>query len=425
MAKLTKAIVERAAKAEKGDAFVWDGELRGFGLRIFPSGLKTFLIQYRNGENRTRRVSLGQFGKLTVEQARELAKIKLGHVAMGRDPSREKAEARGAITVAKVCDWYLEEAESGRLLGRKLRPIKASTLHMDRCRIETHIKPLLGTRQVRNLRLVDIEKMQSEIAAGKTAKPRPDGRGGTTTGGPGVAGRTTSTLRSIFAHAKRNDVIEENPALGVRVLAGRRKERRLKSHEIRLLGKAARKAEQEGENAIGLASVRFLCLSGYRISEGEGLKREWLNVGEYYVQFPDTKTDGQARILSKAAGMLAQSQPAIGRNPHVFPGDGSRGQFTSTEAVLARLCRSAGLEKVTPHTLRHTFASVAGDLGYSLPVIKALLGHAAGSVTEGYIHIDEAMRAAVDRVSDHIADLLDNPEVAIPVPHCEHSRAAA
>ncbi len=83
--------------------------------------------------------------------------------------------------------------------------------------------------------------MQSDIVTGKTAKPRPDGRGGTTTGGPGVAGRATSTLRSILAHAKRKDLIAENPALGVRVIAGKRKERRLKSPEIRALGRPCAK----------------------------------------------------------------------------------------------------------------------------------------------------------------------------------------
>lgn len=410
MGKITESVAERATKADRGDKFIWDSELRGFGLRVFPSGLKAFLIQYRNDEGRTRRFTLGQHPAISAYQARDLAKIKLGEVAMGRDPAQEKSDSRGAITVAEVCDWYLEEARSGRLLGRKNRPIKASTLTMDRCRIETHIKPLLGARQVCKLRLVDIEKMQSDIVTGKTAKPRPDGRGGTTTGGPGVAGRATSTLRSILAHAKRKDLIAENPALGVRVIAGKRKERRLKSPEIRALGQAMREAEQVGENAVGLASVRFLMLSGFRISEGEGLKREWLNVEDYYVNFPDTKTGGQARILSRIAGELAFNQPVEGRNPHIFPGEGSRGQFTSTEAILARLCRSAGLEKVTPHTLRHTFGSVAADLGYSLPIIKALLGHAASSVTEGYIHIDEPMRRVVDSVAGRIAGLLDGTE---------------
>lgn len=409
MEKITKRVVDSTKKPDKGagDLFVWDSEIRGFGLRVFETGLKSFVLQYRNNEGRTRRMALGRFGVLTVEQARDLAKIKLGEVASGRDPSQERAVARHGVTVAEVCDWYLEEATAGRILGRKRRPIKASTLFMDKCRIETHIKPLLGSRQVRNLKLSDIERMQSDIAGGRTAKPRPDGRGGVTTGGPGVAGRATGTLRSILSHAHRGDIIESNPAIGVRVIASKRRERRLSSAEIQRLGQSMRDADQKDENKVGLEAVRFLLLSGFRISEGEGLKRDWLHPTDYYVLFPDTKTDGQARPIATLASAIAERQPALKGNPYVFPSQFSGERYTGTEGVLARLCRAAGLENVTPHTLRHTFGSVAGDLGYSELTISAMLGHRARTVTQGYIHIDDPLRAAVDRVASRIADLLD------------------
>jgi hypothetical protein len=137
---------------------------------------------------------------MTVEQAHDEARIKLGAVAHGNDPA-EEAGPRETITVAEVCDWYLAEAEAGRILGRRNRPIKPSTLAMDRSRIETHIKPLIGRRQVRTLKIADVSGMQADIAAGKTAKPRGEGRGGVTTGGTGVAARTVSTLQSLLAHA--------------------------------------------------------------------------------------------------------------------------------------------------------------------------------------------------------------------------------
>jgi hypothetical protein len=150
-------------------------------------------------------------GVITVEQARDEARIKLGAVAHGNDPA-EEAGPRETITVAEVCDWYLTEAAAGRILGRRNRPIKPSTLAMDRSRIETHIKPLIGRRQVRALKIADISGMQADIATGKTAKPRGDGRGGATTGGTGVAARSVSTLQSLLSHAKLLDVIESNPA---------------------------------------------------------------------------------------------------------------------------------------------------------------------------------------------------------------------
>src|SRR4051812_16133371 len=198
MGKLTKRAVDAHTPPDKGQTFLWDGEIRGFGVRAVPSGLKTFIVQYRNVEGRTRRMTIGRYGVMTVEQARDQAKVKLGAVAGGADPATENASLREAITVAEVCDWYLAEAKAGRILGRRHRPIKTSTLAMDRSRIETHIKPLLGRRQVRALKLGDIETMQSDIASGRTAKPRGVGRGGATTGGAGVAARTVSTLQSLF-----------------------------------------------------------------------------------------------------------------------------------------------------------------------------------------------------------------------------------
>ena len=165
MAKITKRAVDALQPDKRRDVFTWDSELRGFGVRVKPSGVKTFLIQYRNVEGRTRRMVLGQYGALTPENARELAREKLAGVAKGEDPSAERHAVRAGMSVSEVCDWYLEEAEAGRILGRS-RPIKSSTLKMDRSRIETHIKPLLGARLVSGLHLRDIEGMQADIAAG-------------------------------------------------------------------------------------------------------------------------------------------------------------------------------------------------------------------------------------------------------------------
>ncbi len=136
MPKLTKRIVEALERDPDRDVFMWDTEVRGFGMRVKPSGTKTFIIQYRNVERRTRRFVIGQYGVLTVEVARDLAKKKLASVIDGSDPSQERRAAREGMTVAEVCDWYLAEAEAGRILGRRRRPIKSSTLAMDRSRIE-------------------------------------------------------------------------------------------------------------------------------------------------------------------------------------------------------------------------------------------------------------------------------------------------
>lgn len=127
--------------------------------------------------------------KDTVEQARDLARLKLAEVIGGEDPAEKARQSRNAMTVAEMCDWYLTEARAGNILGRKNLPIKSSSLDMDESRIRTHIVPLLGKRVVKHLKIADVEQMQTDVKNGKTAKPRTGGRGGMATGGPGVAGR--------------------------------------------------------------------------------------------------------------------------------------------------------------------------------------------------------------------------------------------
>jgi integrase len=411
MAKLTKRAVDALNAPEEGQTFLWDNELRGCGVRVIPSGLKTFIFQYRNAAGTSHRIKLGRFGAITVEEARDLAKIKQGLITDGKDPADETQE-REPMTVAALCDWYLEEAKAGRILGRRNRPIKASTLAMDKSRIETHIKPLLGKRLVHTLKIVDIEGMQSDIVAGKTAKPRGKGRGGAITGGPGVAARTLSTLQSVLGHAARFDKIESHPSKGARKLAGKKKQRRLSVAEIGKLGTAMRYAERNGENLVALAIVRLLLLTGFRISEGQGMHRDWVHADGGYISFADTKSDAQIRAIGPAAIQLLLSQPARKGCPYVFPSDAGDGHYTAAKACLERLCAMVGIEGVTPHTLRHTFGSVAGDLGFSELTIRALLGHAAQSVTQGYVHIDEALKLAVTSTCDEIASLLEAGERA-------------
>jgi site-specific recombinase XerD len=412
--RLTKTAVEGLTPPDKQgeQGFLWDGELKGFGVRVIHSGLKTFILQYRDDDGRTRRIKLGRFGAITVENARDLAKVKFGELAKGNDPAK-KPDTRRKTTVAALCDWYLEEAKAGRILGRRNRPIKASTLAMDKSRIETHIKPLLGKTLVHTLKIADIEGMQSDIVVGKTAKPRGEGRGGVPTGGPGVAGRTVSTLQSILGHATRLDRIEAHPSKGARKLAGKKKTRRLSVLEIEKLGQAmCHAARMETESPIALAILRLLLLSGFRISEGQGLERAWVSADGGYVGFPDTKGDAQIRAIGPSAVKLVVEQPVRLKSPYVFPSEVSEGHFAAAKACLERLCVSVGLEGVTPHTLRHTFASVAGDLGFSELTIRALLGHGSQSVTQDYIHIDEALKLATARTCEEIASLLDKGESA-------------
>ena len=282
---------------------------------------------------------------------------------------------------------------------------------MDRSRIESHIKPLLGRRQIGSLKLGDIEGAQADIAAGKTSKARVGSRGGATTGGEGVAARTMSTLHAIFEHGVRLGQIEANPAKGVRKLAAQPRERRLSRAEIERLGMTLRAGAEGGEHPTGLAAIRFLLLTGFRRMEALGLKREWLDEDEGAIRFPDTKSGAQTRVIGRAAIELLFDRPET-KSPFFFPADWGDGHFVGLVRILDRVCAIARLDDVTPHTLRHTFASVAGDLGFSELTIAALLGHAARGVTQRYVHIDEALKFASDRVAAEVSDLLDGRATA-------------
>lgn len=411
MTRLTKRTIDALKPDCRRDTFLWDGELRGFGVRVKQSGTKTFIIQYRNIEGRTRRCVVGQYGVLTVEQARDLAQKKLAAVIDGADPSAERHAIRQGLTVSALCDWYLTEAEAGRLIGRNRRPIKASSLSGDRSRIELHIKPLIGNRVVSQLKLADIERLQGDIAAGRTARARKIGRGGQTAGGIGVAARAISTLRSLFNHARRLGLIKDSPAAGVRIMASHKLKRYLSAGEIRHLGKVMTQMEREGEHPTGLAAIRVMLLTGFRRMEVLAMRKEWAQPDDNLVRFPDTKSGPQMRVAGDAAMIVLEEQALRSQSPYIFPADWGDGHFIGVVRVLDRVRARAGLNEVTPHTLRHSFASMAAAQGFSELTISGLLGHAPRGVTQRYVHLDTALIIAADQVAAEIARLLDGGEL--------------
>jgi hypothetical protein len=167
MSALTKRTLD-AAKPQVERYFVWCGSLSGFGARIYPSGRKTFVAQVRVGRAQ-RRVTIGAFGAFTVEQARKQAEAIIRAAAEGRDPQREKQEARAALTVAELCDEYLTAARAGLVMTRFKRPKRPATVAIDQGRVSRHIKPLIGKIPARDLKRADVQRMADAIAQGKTA----------------------------------------------------------------------------------------------------------------------------------------------------------------------------------------------------------------------------------------------------------------
>jgi site-specific recombinase XerD len=404
MPKITKRVVD-ALRPDRGgkEFFRWDagdGALKGFGIRMKPSGSASYFVQYRNKERRTRRLVIGKVGTLTPDEARTLAGDALKAAAKGGDPSAERHAARVAITISELCDLYVADVEG---------QIKASTLAMDRSRIECHVKPLIGRRTVAALTQRDVERFQADVAAGKTAKPRQEeGRGGKGSGGRGVAARTVGMLGTILEFGKRRGMVSDNPARGVRRFPDNKRRRFLSLDELAALGEAMREATARGENHTGMAAIRALLLTGCRRNEILALPWAWLDTKARCIRFADTKSGAQLRPIGAAAVKQMAAQPRHEDSQWVFPADRGDGHFVGLPRVLARLCARAGLKDVSVHTLRHSFAAVAAELGFSELTIAGLLGHSVPGVTARYAHIpDSALVAAADRVSAHIAAVLD------------------
>jgi integrase len=278
--KLTKRSVDTIKPRAQRDIYVWDVEIAGFGLRVKPSGVRSFMIQYRNSSGYSRRHTLGKFGVLTADEARKMAKAALADVAKGHDPSAKRSEDRKAITVRQLCDAYLDATQKGLILGKRGRPKKASTVYVDAGRIKRHIIPLLGPRAVRDLKTPDIVRFMRDITAGKTAGDIKTGFRGRAIikGGAGTASRTVGLLGGILSFAVLEGIIPTNPARGVKRPADNRREIRLSPEQYRALGRALSEAKASEENRSATVAVRLLALTGCRRGEIERLRWDEVDV---------------------------------------------------------------------------------------------------------------------------------------------------
>lgn len=406
MPKLTKRVVDALALTPgASETFTWDSQLKGFGVRLMPSGTGSYILKYRNQEGRQRKLALARIGSITPDEARTLALRRLAEVTKGDDPSADRKAVRKAITMGELCDLYLEDAANR---------IKASTLAMDRSRITVHVKPLIGSRKVTGLTSEDLERLQADIAAGKTATPR-KGRGGSTTGGKGVASRTLGMVGTILELARRKKIIKDNPARGVERLPEGRQTRFLNEAEIRRFGASLRSLEAAGINPVGIAAVRFLLLTGCRRMEALSLPLAWLDHKAQCIRFQDSKgfrakelgNRIELRPIGKPALELVTALPRPHGSPWVFPSARSDGHHVGLPGVLAEVCARADLEGVTIHVLRHSFAATAAGMGYSELTIAGLLGHKVAGVTARYAHVpDSALIAAAEAISGRISELL-------------------
>jgi integrase len=295
--EITKRAIDAAAP-KAASYFLWCSELSGFGVRIQPSGRRTYYVDYRL-HGRRKRFALGVHGKVTTEEARKLALSILGAVAKGEDPG---APRRGAITVADLCKRYMAAARQGAPFGKRRLPKRPSTLRQDQARIDRHIIPLLGARRVKDLSRADVAQFIRDVTIGKTAiverTAKPRGKT-VVTGGGGAATRTVNFLSAVLTFAINEGIIEYNPAHGVVRQAYGKRTRRLTPDEYRVLGRALRDAEREGERWQTITGVRLVALTGCRVGEITDLKWSEIDEWGHCFRLPWTKEGPNDRPIGK------------------------------------------------------------------------------------------------------------------------------
>ncbi|WP_114910856.1 tyrosine-type recombinase/integrase [Acidibrevibacterium fodinaquatile] len=412
MAKLTKRLVDAAEPREK-DYVIWDDELPGFGLRVFASGKRSYVLQYR-ALGRSRRYTIGLHGVWTAEAARQEAKVQLGRVAQGDNPAEERQLDHNAITVKELCTLYLNDLNAGLILGKGGRPKKPTTIVTDTGRIERHIIPLLGTRRVKDLTKADINKVLKDIMAGKTrvsVKTKKLRGKAIVRGGAGTATRTVGLLGGILTYAVEAGIITSNPAHGLRKPKDNVRKRRLSEAEYRTLGEMLRKAAEEERYAMTVDIIRQIALTGCRRSEMISLKWTEADTEASCLRLEDSKEGESIRPIGLPVVEYLEQRRTDEAGTYVFPGRGEDNAFGSFPNHWEQLFKDSPLSDVTPHVLRHSFASIANDLGFTEVTIAALVGHSKGSVTSKYIHaLDTALIMAADTIAGYIDGLMNGKE---------------
>ena len=394
--RITKRSVDAQEPGDR-DKLLWDSEILGFGLKVTPTGTRTYLTQYRIGgrKGRTRRVTIGQHGRpwtdprtgetksLTPDVARKEAKRLLGLVTAGEDPAEDRARARQALTVAELCDLYLLEGVAKK---------KAGTIAKDKRRIELHVKPLIGGRRARDITQDDVEGFMNTVAKRF---------------GKGAASRTVGMLGGIFTFAvkkKKATLCAKNPVRGVERFADRKLERFLAPAELARLGETLADAERNGVNPYAVAAIRMLVFTGCRKAEILTLRWDEIDWEHGYLRLADSKTGAKTVALGAPAVELLHGLPRVDDNPYVFPGTKERAHLVGLQKIWHQLRNRAELPDVRLHDLRHSFASVGAAGGDSLLIIGKLLGHKNAASTQRYAHLgDDPLRSAANRISTQIA----------------------
>ena len=390
---LTKSMVERLP-ATAQDYVIWDEQFPGFGVRVKPSGVKSYIVQYRHRRTgASRRMTLGRHGPLlSFHKARERARIILAEVLKGNDPVADDRAARAAPTVKDLAADYLEY----HAIPKK-RP---RSVENDRSMIDRIVLPRLGRKKVDDVQGRDIQALH--VAMKDT---------------PYQANRVLALLSKMFSLAMKWGWRSDNPVKGIERYHEEGRERWLSDDELgRLLGVLSEHPNQRAANA-----VRFQLLTGARI--GEVLSARWSDVdltrGVWIKPSHHTKQKRTEHLplSAPALALLAEMRErADAAERYLFPGKAPDKPLQGIKKFWRSITEQAGLEDYRLHDNRHTHASHLVSSGLSLEIVGRLLGHTNPLTTKRYAHLaDDPLRAAAERFGSKM-DALQEARQAEIVP---------
>ncbi|MBL8536620.1 MAG: site-specific integrase [Hyphomonadaceae bacterium] len=380
------------------ETWVWDTDVKGFFVRAYPSGLKSFALKYRV-DGRQKVYTIGKYGSpWTVEQARQRAVELLYEAQHGVDPQAQKAKQRRACTVSELVTAYLHD-------GPKDKPNKRQrSWDNDRLHLIRHVVPLIGTLKAHAVTGADIARLQADVADGKTSTTIKTKKRGVARvrGGKRAAAVCVVCVQAMYNWAIKRKLATDNPARGVVRFETEIKERYLSREEIAALLRALERNSDEGQLSRDLASAfRLLLMTGARKSEISDLRWEEIDLERGLITLSALRSKtGRKRIVLPSAAIDELKRLRPQKTGYVFPARRGYGPTRSLQDAWEMIRIDAGIEDVRIHDLRHTFASLAAAEGQSLYLIGKALGHAQSRTTERYAHLaHEPLRAVSDAVT--------------------------
>ncbi|QAU22637.1 DUF4102 domain-containing protein [Dyella sp. M7H15-1] len=378
--KLTKTVVD-AAQPQTCDLELRDTLVPGFLCKVTPTGHKVFMLQYRTNSGVRRKPKLGQFGELTVEQARSLAQDWLAEIRRGGDPGQDKTEARKAPTVKELCGRFMEDHS-------KLHN-KPSTQKSYQYQIDNFIVPAFGSKKAHEVTRHDITALMKRMEKCPTQ-----------------ANRVLSLARKMFNLAElwgyRPD--GSNPCRHVPKYPEKGSTRLITDEQMVSLFAYLDKAEAESlEHPIHLLAVRLQFEFAARMSEVLLLQWDWLDLPNGRVVWPDSKTGDMSKPLSAEARRLLENAPHYGDSPYVCPAILDHSKPLSSGSYYhawRRILDRAGVPKVGTHGIRHRSTTDIANSGIPVKVGMALTAHKTVAMFMRYVHTeDDPVRKAAELVA--------------------------